>query len=518
MTSVKPNPEKRNLSRIKCVLPVKLVDINLVQEEFFVECVNISKTGMSIVSNMDNISTPIEVLLDPYNTMLKKADTLQVSAEIKWVKKFHDGKAFYYGLTFINLSPENKNDIDRFVESVADLVASAQSGNGVYVPKNSQLNYNKDFIINKRLKWLSEKTNVEYKNISNFTVDTESMKGNIENCIGAVQVPLAVAGPIKVNGQYAKGDFYIPLSTTEGALAMTYDLGCRVIYKAGGANTKIIKDEVHISPVFKLNSIAEGDEFIDWINNHFEQIKQRAESTTRYGKLLRTECIKMGLKIIVKFIYSTGDAQGLNMINKGTDASCKYIVEQKKIEYYHRANYSGIKKLNMDNIYNGNGKAVVADVTIPKNILRALRVTPEEMVEYYNTCLLASTYAGMIGINAHIANGITAMFIACGQDVADISVSSVGFMSYELTNKGDLYGSLYIPNLFVGTVGGGTKLGGQRQCLDMMGCSGTGSSKKFAELVTATALAGEIAVVSALLNNNYVQAHEKYGRAKRSVI
>lgn len=119
-------------------------------------------------------------------------------------------------------------------------------------------------------------------------------------------------------------------------------------------------------------------------------------------------------------------------------------------------------------------------------------------------------------MSAQIANAVTAVFIACGQDVADVSVSHVGVSMCETTEQGDLYVSTCIPNLFVGTIGGGTNLGTQRECLEIMGCYGADKVNKFAEIIGGVVLAGEINVLTALVSKVYVEAHEKYGRNKPS--
>ncbi len=471
------------------------------------EIVNLSLNGASLVADQP-LGTPFDIQLTLPKQHGEKSMT--VTADLMWMRFDNTEKKYIHGVSFPEVNSATRDFIAAVIQKELDELDKNQS---LLIPKDRQNNYKME-VIKKRLSWIAHKTGTKLSHLQRFTVNPEGFKGNIENLIGVTNIPLGIAGPLLVHGQHARGEFYVPMATTEGALVMTYDLGMRILSKAGGVSTKILKDEIHISPAFLVGTMKKTDEFIAWINSNYKYIKQKAESTTRHGKLLRVEPITVSTKTLLRFVFFTGDAQGLNMINKAVKEACDYIQKETGYKYVQRANYSGIKKLNMDNIYNGLGKSVVAEATIPKSILRVLRVTPEEICQLYDLGALSSTYAGMIGRTAHIANGITAIFLACGQDVADISVSHIGFMSYEVLESGDLYMRLNVPNLLLGTVGGGTGLGSQKECLEILDCYGTGKAKKFAEIVTASALAGEIAVLAALINGSYVEAHEKYGRNK----
>jgi len=372
--------------------------------------------------------------------------------------------------------------------------------------------YTKEYIA-KRVKWVSEQTNTKLFHVTQYLELPARMRGNIENLIGMCQIPLGIAGPLRVNGKYAKGDFYIPLATTEGALVMTYHYGMRVVTKAGGASTVILKNEMHVSPVFILRGIKEVDRFLLWVNDNFQQIKQEAEKTTRHGELLNISPIILGNRVILKFSYRTGDAMGANMIARATEEACQFISKKTKKNFFIKSNYSSDKKVAAHNFINGYGKTVVADVTISRrDVLELLNTTPEEIYKCYHASLLGSVAAGMVGTNCHFANGIAALFIACGQDVASTVNSHVGISTCECTNDGNLYVSIYLPSLIVGTVGGGTGLATQRECLELLGCYGTGKAEKFAEIVSAVLLAGEIALGASIANGTFVKAHEKYGR------
>ena len=372
------------------------------------------------------------------------------------------------------------------------------------------MNYSKEFITHRR-EWINKRLNINLNHTSNFSFDPQNAKGNIENMIGAAQTPIGIAGPLKINGEYAKGDFYIPMATTEGALVMTFQWGMQAISLAGGANVKILKDKVHVSPVFLFNNLKQCLEFEQWVNEHFEKIKKEAEKTTKYGKLLSIEPRVTGNKVILIFYYSTGDAAGQNMVAIATDNACNFISKQTGFKFYLKSNFSSDKKTSAFNYIEGYGKSVIAEITIPAKITkRILNVTPEEIINCYQAGVVASSLAGMIGINCHFANGLAALFMACGQDVAHISNSHSGLSYCECTKDGSLYVSVYLPDLIVGTVGGGTSLSTQKECLNILDCYGEGKAKKFAEISAATVIAGEVSIGAALANGSFSQGHIKY--------
>ncbi|MBL7132442.1 MAG: hydroxymethylglutaryl-CoA reductase [Candidatus Omnitrophica bacterium] len=376
----------------------------------------------------------------------------------------------------------------------------------LYFPR-AQL-YTKEYAF-KRVNWLMRKTRNRLHHIAQFSEDPKKMKGNIENFIGIAQVPLGIIGPLKMNGEYAQGHFYVPFATTEGALLKSYHRGALLLTEAGGVNVFTLKDEIHISPVFLLADIESAKSFILWVNNNFLKIKERAEKTTTHGKLIKITPYLLGRRVILNFAYFTGDAMGMNMINVATDVACKFVLKKTGVQkYFLRSNLSSDKKPAFSNFIMGYGKEVVAEATLPRLIVeKYLNVTPEDFYEFCYSSLLASIQAGMIGINAQCANALAAIFIACGQDVAQVVNAVAGLSMCEITKKGDLYVALRMPNLVVGTVGGGTALGTQRECLNILGCYGSGKAKKFAEIVTATLLAGEISIAAALTTGEFIKAH-----------
>jgi hydroxymethylglutaryl-CoA reductase (NADPH) len=361
--------------------------------------------------------------------------------------------------------------------------------------------------------WVSKQTKTELKNISQFPEPADSFKGKIENPIGVVHIPLGIAGPLKINGDHANGLFYLPLATTEGALVTSYNLGSHIITRSGGANVRILKNELRIGPIFVFKSLREAIVFDKWLKVNFLKIKEIAESTSEHLELVKCETIIDGRKVNVNFHYNTGDAMGMNMACKGTYEACKMISKSvDPEEYWLRSNFNSNKKATANTLINGYGKTVTADVIIPRKLITFLNTTPEEMQRYVYRTLLSDSHAMMVGANGHFANAVTALYMACGQDVALVANSHIGISTCEVTKSGDLYFSAYLSSLLLGTIGGGTEFGTAKECLSMLGCYGAGKANKLAEIVAATALAGEISICASVVNGTYVYAHEKLGK------
>ncbi|RLG76373.1 MAG: hydroxymethylglutaryl-CoA reductase (NADPH) [Thermoprotei archaeon] len=363
--------------------------------------------------------------------------------------------------------------------------------------------------------------NIQLPNIGFTTIDWNEVVGrNIENPIGAVQVPIGIAGPLKIHGDYAKGEFYIPLATSEGALVASVNRGCKAVTLSGGAKVKILSDTMSRAPVFKTPSIDEALKLVKWVREHFNEIKVEAESTTRYGKLLRIDSFIIGNNVWLRFIYSTGDAMGMNMVTIATDKACKYIEEKLGFKCVSLSgNLCVDKKPSLINMLFGRGKTVVAEAVIKENVIKeVLKTSPEDLVDVnLRKNLLGSARAGSLSFNAHYANIIAAIFVATGQDVAQVVESSMGYTWAEIVNNNDLYISVTLPSLEVGTVGGGTRLPTQRETLQILGVYGSGSppgtnAKKFAEIIAAVVLAGELSLLAALSAGHLAEAHRRLGR------
>jgi hydroxymethylglutaryl-CoA reductase (NADPH) len=368
--------------------------------------------------------------------------------------------------------------------------------------------------ISARRRWIEEKTGSKFMHIASSSIQGEQMRGNIENPIGAAQVPLGIAGPLLVHGAHAEGIFYVPLATTEGALVRSYERGMVALTRAGGVTVRIYADENRVCPVFFFSDVAEAHEFAGRLKEDFSSIQAEAESTTRHGKLLRVECQPVGREVIVSFSYSTGDAHGMNMIVKATERACQWILRHSRA--YDFLIFSGLsseKRSSGALFAGGKGKKVVAGARLPGALIQNyLHITPAQLVDLWRHTMLGHVQAHAAGYNAHYANGLAALFIACGQDVANIVNSSVGITNFELVGEEEVYVSVTLPSLTVGTVGGGTALGTSRECLEMLGVAGKGGALKLAEITAATLLAGEISMAGAIASGEFVRAHDRYGR------
>ncbi len=345
-------------------------------------------------------------------------------------------------------------------------------------------------------------------------------KGNIENYLGMSLIPTGLAGPIHINGAFAKGNFNIPLATTEGALVASYSRGIKATNLAGGIHSICLQEGVQRSPFFKFKTVAIALQFVKWVEDHFTLFREITSEISAHARLQNIKPNIEGNSVILTFEYTTGDAAGQNMVTICTDRVCKYILESFyhiPTQWYIESNFSGDKKATAVSFNNVRGKKVTAEVVVPRSIVeKVLRSTPEKMVSYWQVSTLAVTQSGSIGAQGHIANGLTALFMACGQDVACIAESSIGLTRMEINEDGNLYCSLTIPSLIVGTVGGGTGLPTQKECLSILDCYGPGNAQKFAEICCAVSLAGELSIAAAMSADHFTQAHEKLGRKKSS--
>lgn len=369
-----------------------------------------------------------------------------------------------------------------------------------------------------RREFLTQQSGTELKHVAAFSFDPETTRGNIENFIGASQVPIGIAGPLLVNGEHATGEYYVPLATTEGALVASYNRGMRVIHDSGGATVTISQDHMQRSPAFLFASARDARDFGLWVNETIEEIRTIAESTTSVGKLESITQFAVGPNVYLRFDYSTGDAAGQNMVSKATLAACVWIKDN-YANYAHNAefilsgNIDTDKKHSHINTLLTRGKRVIAEVTTSAQTLRDLvGVSPKDLFKARQISQAGAFMSGSANNGAHAANGLTALFIATGQDVANIAESHSGMLYTQLLENGDYYWSITLPSVIIATHGGGTGLATQRECLELLGCTGTGSAKKLAEIAAATVLAGEISLASAVLAGDWVTGHEQLGR------
>ena len=289
----------------------------------------------------------------------------------------------------------------------------------------------------------------------------------------------------------------------------------RLLYEAGGVKTTVLDDRMQRAPAFIFPSARETRTFCAWLDEHFDEIKAAAESTTRFGKLREIEQYTASRIVFTRFDYTTGDAAGQNLTGKATQAACAWIVANYAgIEHYLlESNFATDKKSSQVNMLRTRGKRVVAEATISNELFRSImRSGTQQLFRARQVANLGGFMAGVNNNGSHSANGITALFIATGQDTANVAESSAALVHAEVRPNGDYYYSVTIPSLIVGTYGGGTGLPTQRECLELLGCYGAGKVRKFAEIIAATVLCGELSLGSAIVSEEWVQAHDAHGR------
>jgi hydroxymethylglutaryl-CoA reductase (NADPH) len=367
----------------------------------------------------------------------------------------------------------------------------------------------------RRMAFLTEAAGVAPEHIGRYSFDPAVLAGNIENFIGVAQVPIGIAGPLLVDGEHARGTFYVPLATTEGALVASYNRGMKLLYETGGVRTTVVADVMQRAPAFGFDSAREARAFGDWVTANFAGIKAEAQASTRTGRLHDIEQYPASRFLFLRFSYTTGDAAGQNLTGKATLRACTWIRAHYAgiREFYLEANLATDKKSSHVNILRTRGKRVVAEATIPANLVRQiLHTTPGQMFRGRQVSNLGGLLAGVNNNGNHSANAIAALFTATGQDIANVAESSTALVHTELLADGSYYYSITIPALIVATYGGGTGLPTQRECLELLGCYGPGRVRKFAEIVAATVLCGEVSLGAAVVAGEWVSAHERLGR------
>ncbi|KAM6225002.1 3-hydroxy-3-methylglutaryl-Coenzyme A reductase [Rhynchocyon petersi] len=346
-----------------------------------------------------------------------------------------------------------------------------------------------------------------------------------ENVIGYMPIPVGVAGPLFLDGK----EFQVPMATTEGCLVASTNRGCRAIGLGGGASSRVLADGMTRGPVVRLPRACDSAEVKAWLDTPegFAVMKEAFDSTSRFARLQKIHTSLAGRNLYIRFQSRTGDAMGMNMISKGTEKALSKLHDlfpEMQILAVS-GNYCTDKKPAAINWIEGRGKSVVCEAIIPAKVVRdVLKTTTEAMVEVnINKNLVGSAMAGSIGgYNAHAANIVTAIYIACGQDAAQNVGSSncITLMEASGPTNEDLYISCTMPSIEIGTVGGGTNLLPQQACLQMLGVQGAcrdnpgENARQLARIVCGTVMAGELSLMAALAAGHLVKSHMIHNRSK----
>jgi hydroxymethylglutaryl-CoA reductase (NADPH) len=392
------------------------------------------------------------------------------------------------------------------------------------IPRHPTDDYTDDQVA-ARLQWIESQTGQTYPYLGGAAIGAAHAKGTCENVVGFVGVPLGLAGPLKIQGVHARGDFIVPLATTEGALVASFSRGMTLISNSGGCTTTLLENALPSPdrPAYRflgdaltkvsaivLHSADCAHEFDAWLRTRMNEIVAAANATSQHARLLEVSPLFQGDLVGLAFTYETGNAMGLNMATKANEAACRYIASEcpKLVDYYFNT-LGGDKRYVADQ---AKGRYVSASVRIPHALVeQRLRTTPARMQRFLQACNTLLAQRGSTAPNIHVANALTALFIACGQDPAFVTVSfKNACTSFDVLENGDLLASVTLPNLIVGVIGGGTRLPVQRECLQMLGCED--DARKFAEIAAAVALAGEISVAGAVSAGEFTRAHTGLGR------
>jgi hydroxymethylglutaryl-CoA reductase (NADPH) len=384
------------------------------------------------------------------------------------------------------------------------------------VPRDPEDDYSKN-IIRQRQDFIRQRSDSDLTHISSYSFDPHVTQGNIEHFTGVAQVPLGFAGPLLVHGEHAQGEFYVPLACSEGTLVASYNRGMKVLHRSGGVKCAVVGDNMQRAPVFIFDDAASARRFADWIAAHTEEIRAVSEASDPFIHLKYVDYYLAAKFCYLRFNFQTGDAAGMNMVGKATFVACNWILENCDVveiqRFFLESNFATDKKASMINMLRSRGKRVVAEAVVKRDVLLEIMDADTESIYYHGKVAnVGSLMSGTNNNGCHAANAITAIFLATGQDVANVAEASMGILYSELTPENDLYISITLPALIVATCGGGTGLPTQKESLQAMDCYGPGKVLKFAEIVAGTVLAGEISLAAAISSLDWVSSHDQFGR------
>jgi len=348
----------------------------------------------------------------------------------------------------------------------------------------------------------------------------EELSGSVEGFVGFARVPVGVFGPLRIDGREARGEFVVPIATTEGALVMSFQHAANVLNRAGGVAAACTDERVWRAPAFAFAGLADAVRFAEWIPSQRVELERCVGGTSRHARLVEVVPRVVGSEVFLRLGFTTGDAAGQNMVTFAAEAICRHLLDHAPtapVQWLVEGNHSGDKKATFESLTGVRGKRVSAEALVPDKLCRRyFRVGAAEMEAGWNMAATGATAGGAVGVQGNYANALTGLFLACGQDVACVAEAAVGITRARLDASGDLQLSVTLPNVIVGTVGGGTYLPTARECLALLDCEGSGKARKLAEICAAVALAGELALLGAVVGGGFARAHAAFGRRPAS--
>lgn len=368
-------------------------------------------------------------------------------------------------------------------------------------------------IVGRRRSLCEGTASVALPHLGGQPVPHDQARGKVENLLGWAQVPVGIAGPFRVELTQGAREVYVPMATTEGAMVASYSRGMRLLNEGGGARARMVREGLSQHPVLVYDSIEGAQRAAAVAEASLERFQLLASEHTSHGSLARVEPEVLGRRLILRLVFLTGDAIGINMAAEASDRICADLAGRTgaRERYVHGQDVE--KRANARALVEGRGRSVVAEGVVPRAVLAEVaRVTPEQMLAIARTYAAGFAQLGTQNWTIQGANGLAGVLLACGQDLAYLTECATGHLDFDLTAEGDLYASVHLPSLLVGTVGGGSQQGTARECLELLGCSGDGGAQPFAELLGAVVLAGDLSLMAAFCSHEFVAAHERLGR------
>lgn len=370
-----------------------------------------------------------------------------------------------------------------------------------------------------RLAFLREQTGVMPVALQELSLRPDSLTKNVEALIGAVEVPVGIAGPLLIHGEHAQGMVYAPIATTEGALVASVIRGAKAVSLSGGVTARVLEQRMTRVPVFVFGNMAQATTFARWLTRNQDELRRQTLRVSAHADLTSLEPLVLGRKVHAGFVYRTRDAAGQNMTTSCTWRACQWVLDEIQqmpelhLESFHiEANVSGDKKVTYQSLLRGRGIRAMAEAFVSEHYLRRVcKVKPALLDRMLSLMREGALAAGTVGYNINTSNVMAGIFTATGQDIACVHESSVSLLQWELRPDG-IWLELTLPSLVLGTVGGGTHLPRQNELLRLMGCTGPDSSPRLAEIVAGFCLALDVSTASALANGEFATAHEKLGR------
>lgn len=368
-------------------------------------------------------------------------------------------------------------------------------------------------IVGRRLALCAGTAGADLPHLGGEAVAPESARGNIENLIGYAQVPVGIAGPFSVQLSSGLREVYVPMATNEGAMVASYSRGMRLLNEGGATKARTLREGLSQHPVLVFASVDDAVQAARLAERSLERFALLASEHTSHGSLSAVEPEVQGRRLVLRLVFQTGDAIGINMAAEAAERISATLAEETGAleRYVHGQDVE--KRSNARAMVEGRGRSVVAEGIVPRQALEeTARTTPEQMVRIQRTYSMGFAQLGTQNWTVQSANGLAGVMLACGQDLAYLTESANGYLDFDVTSDGDLYASVSLPSLLVGTVGGGSAKGTARECLSLLGCAGDGGARDFAELLAATVLAGDLSLMAAFCSHEFVAAHERLGR------